>query len=125
MRIVEKKCPKCGATLDFNVGERDVKCKSCRHKFAVEYDGIPDVSKLAEEALDAINDVSIDLFPIRKIAIVIFIIAFVFIGIIGGVSFLLIMNNHNRHLDEFNRTQEEIRRSNQQVLENIQNNAAY
>lgn len=38
MRIIEKKCPNCQANLDFKVGERDVECKSCRRKFAIEYD---------------------------------------------------------------------------------------
>jgi len=121
MRIVEKKCPNCGAVLEFNVGERDIKCKHCRHKFAVEYEGVPDISKLAEAARDAINDVSIDLFPVRRIAVAVFFVVFAFIAVICGVSFLIIMNNHNRHLDDFYQTQQEIKRKNQEIMESMGN----
>ena len=38
MKIVEKKCPNCNANLEFKVGEKDVKCPSCRREYAVEYD---------------------------------------------------------------------------------------
>ena len=38
MKIIEKKCPNCHANLEFKVGERDVKCASCRRSFAIEYD---------------------------------------------------------------------------------------
>ena len=38
MKIIEKKCPNCRANLEFKVGERDVKCASCRRSFAIEYD---------------------------------------------------------------------------------------
>ena len=38
MKIIEKKCPNCGANLEYKVGERDVRCKKCRRDFAVEYD---------------------------------------------------------------------------------------
>ena len=38
MRIIEKKCPNCGANLEYKVGEHDVKCDKCRRAFAVEYD---------------------------------------------------------------------------------------
>ena len=38
MKIIEKKCPNCGANLEYKVGERDVHCKKCRRDFAVEYD---------------------------------------------------------------------------------------
>ena len=38
MKVFEKKCPNCNANLEFKVGEKDVKCPSCRREFAVEYD---------------------------------------------------------------------------------------
>lgn len=38
MKIVAKRCPSCGADLDFAYGDRDVECKACRHKYAIEYE---------------------------------------------------------------------------------------
>ena len=38
MKIIEKKCPNCGANLEFDVGEKNVKCSSCRKMLAIEYD---------------------------------------------------------------------------------------
>ena len=38
MKIIEKKCPNCGANLEFDVGEKNVRCSSCRRLFAIEYD---------------------------------------------------------------------------------------
>ena len=38
MKIVEKKCPNCHANLEFDVGEQNVKCPSCRRAYAIEYD---------------------------------------------------------------------------------------
>lgn len=38
MKIVAKRCPSCGADLDFAYGDHDVECKACRHKYAIEYE---------------------------------------------------------------------------------------
>ena len=38
MKIIAKECPKCGAPLKFNVGDKDVQCGHCRMNFAIEYD---------------------------------------------------------------------------------------
>ena len=36
MKIIEKKCPNCGATLEFNVGDKETKCKYCGSEFIIE-----------------------------------------------------------------------------------------
>ena len=36
MRIIEKKCPNCGAKLEFNVGDKETKCKYCNSGFIIE-----------------------------------------------------------------------------------------
>lgn len=36
MRIIEKKCPNCGANLEFNVGDKETKCKYCNTSFIIE-----------------------------------------------------------------------------------------
>lgn len=77
MKIVEKKCPNCGASLDFKVGERDIVCSHCRRKFAVKYDGV-DFAKLSADEVNSLKDVNIDLKPLRNIfitAAIIFVIA--------------------------------------------------
>lgn len=38
MKIIQKKCPNCGASLDFRYGEHDAECIFCHSKFALEYD---------------------------------------------------------------------------------------
>lgn len=67
MKIIEKKCPNCNANLDFKVGERDVECKSCRRKFAIEYDH--------EMAEDHLRPSDFDLKPMKAAHTFIFIIA--------------------------------------------------
>ena len=68
MKIVEKKCPNCGASLDFKVGERDIVCDHCRRKFAVKYDGV-DFAKLSADEVKSIKDANIDLKTLRNIFI--------------------------------------------------------
>ena len=38
MKIIAKECPKCGANLNFKVGDKEARCDSCRHEFVIEYD---------------------------------------------------------------------------------------
>ena len=38
MKIIAKECPKCGANLNFKVGDKEVHCNSCRRDFVIEYD---------------------------------------------------------------------------------------
>ena len=102
MKIVEKKCPNCGANLDFKVGERDVTCAHCRRKYAVEYDGV-DFSKLSEDAVNALKDIDINLIkPFAKFfkvyAGIIFGIAIV--GIIFVFTILIFSFKSERQMDE-------------------------
>lgn len=84
MKIVEKKCPNCGASLDFKVGERDIVCDHCRRKFAVKYDGV-DFAKLSADEVKSIKDANIDLKPLRNI----FITAAIVFVIISALSITL------------------------------------
>lgn len=84
MKIVEKKCPNCGASLDFKVGERDIVCDHCRRKFAVKYDGV-DFAKLSADEVKSLKDVNIDLKPLRNI----FITAAIVFVIISALSITL------------------------------------
>lgn len=77
MKIVEKKCPNCGASLDFKVGESDIACSHCRRKFAVKYDGV-DFAKLSADEVKSLKDANIDLKPVRRVLVT---AAIVFISI--------------------------------------------
>ena len=87
MKILEKKCPNCGANLDFKVGERDIVCKSCRRKYAVEY-GVGDLSQLSSKAFESLRAADISLRPVRRmmvIAVAIFICFVVIATIISAI----------------------------------------
>lgn len=84
MKIVEKKCPNCGASLDFKVGERDIVCNHCRRKFAVKYDGV-DFAKLSADEVNSLKDVNIDLKPFRNF----FITAAIIFVIVSALSITL------------------------------------
>lgn len=84
MKIVEKKCPNCGASLDFKVGERDIVCDHCRRKFAVKYDGV-DFAKLSADEVKSLKDANIDLKPLRNI----FITAAIVFVVISALSITL------------------------------------
>lgn len=38
MRLIEKKCPNCGATLEFNENDKSCKCNYCKRSFEIERD---------------------------------------------------------------------------------------
>ena len=38
MRLVEKKCPNCGANLSFGENEKSCKCEYCKREFEIERD---------------------------------------------------------------------------------------
>ena len=38
MKLIEKKCPNCGATLEFNETDKSCKCNYCKRSFEIERD---------------------------------------------------------------------------------------
>jgi hydrogenase maturation factor len=88
MKIVEKKCPNCGANLDFNVGKRDVVCGHCRRKYAVQYDGM-DFASLAADRIKSLKNINIDLRPARNIILIIA-ISFMVFAVLGMSIFLIV-----------------------------------
>ena len=118
MKILEKKCPNCGATLDFKVGERDVVCKSCRKKFAVEY-GVEDLSQLSEKALDALKAADISLRPMKNVIIVIAIV-FVSIAIIASIcSAIAISQSRERFNKQIEQSQEEFKQRSKEMMDSV------
>ena len=38
MRLIEKKCPNCGANLEFDENDKSCKCQYCKRSFEIERD---------------------------------------------------------------------------------------
>ena len=105
MKIIEKKCPNCGANLDFEVGERNVQCGSCRRKFAIEYDHEKDLNHL--ETSDVFLKAS------RRgilIIIAIFVIVACTMIVAAVISHQQWSADKQKAEDEFNRTVEKQKR---------------
>lgn len=49
MRLVEKKCPNCGANLEFGDNDKSCKCQYCHRSFEIERDTSLDVNDIAEQ----------------------------------------------------------------------------
>lgn len=49
MRLVEKKCPNCGANLEFGDNDKSCKCQYCHRSFEIERDTSIDVNDIAEQ----------------------------------------------------------------------------
>ena len=49
MKLIEKKCPNCGASLEFDETAKSCKCEYCHRAFEIERDNSLDVNDLAEQ----------------------------------------------------------------------------
>ena len=117
MKIIEKKCPNCGGNLDFKVGERDVKCESCRHKFAVEYD--TDINDLSEKAMDALKSADISLRPVRRMFLVILGVFFVIVAAMITISIITMINSRNEFNKKVEQSQQEFEQTKQKMLDSV------
>ncbi len=97
MRLIEKKCPNCGANINFNVSDKEVKCGYCNTVFAIERD-ITDIDEVVErgkENIDKIlNSESFKLSPkdVKKISTTIMIIAGIIFLIVICIFVFIIIN---------------------------------
>ncbi len=117
MKIIEKKCPNCGGNLDFKVGERDVRCESCRRKFAVEYDA--DLNGLSEKAMDALKAADISLRPVRKIMLAMIIGFFVIVAIAVTISIIRINVSRADFNKKVEQSQQEFEERAQEMLDQV------
>lgn len=49
MRLIEKKCPNCGANLEFNEFDKTCKCEYCKREFEIERDEKGDSNNINEQ----------------------------------------------------------------------------
>ena len=88
MKIIEKTCPSCGASLDIVENAKTIKCKYCNKTFMVEKDHDDVTLELTEQASKIISGVFTYISVVHIISAIIFFIIFicVIIGIIYGVT---------------------------------------
>ncbi|MCQ2571248.1 MAG: hypothetical protein MJ154_03305 [Candidatus Saccharibacteria bacterium] len=103
MKIVEKKCPNCGANLDFKVGESDVTCSGCRRKFAVEYDHT-NFESLSHEAVEKLNELNVQLMPVHKIVSTMSIVIFAIVFVTIAISMIMFTINFTKTSNSINET---------------------
>ena len=106
MKIIEKKCPNCGANLDFEVGEHNVSCGSCRRKFAILYDRDEDIENLKS------SDVTLKANHKAFIAIS---ICAILVCILAVVGIIVSAINHENHKKDAQRMQEEAEQQAQEI----------
>jgi DNA-directed RNA polymerase subunit RPC12/RpoP len=41
MKLIKKKCPYCGAELEYSYGDHEARCKYCKQSLIVEYEKLP------------------------------------------------------------------------------------
>ena len=83
MRLVQKKCPNCGAAIDFDDTTKKVKCSYCSQTFFVEKDiqklnNDIDVDKHLEDAFELVNNVRTPFVVIFIFMLIIFVVGFIF-----------------------------------------------
>ena len=49
MKLIEKKCPNCGASLEFSDTDKSCKCQYCHRAFEIERDNSINVNDIAEQ----------------------------------------------------------------------------
>ncbi len=89
MKIIEKKCPNCGAGLSFGENDKSCKCEYCHREFEIERDekkeSIDAYNLIDPETAKTVAKTGIAVFAISSIIpIIVFIIVligFIFIGV--------------------------------------------
>lgn len=96
MRLVEKKCPNCGAGLSFNDNDTSVKCEYCNKTYYIEKDEKKSQKVDAAHLGDAYRFVNEAGKPIIKGFAYMYIIVFVFVFVmIMSVVFMMFRSFNN------------------------------
>lgn len=88
MKLVEKKCPKCGADLSFDKGSKEVICKYCNTSFEVLRDKDDLIDKVSESIDPELINLPAKMFKrastistiVFVVLFIIFIIVFIFVA---------------------------------------------
>ena len=89
MKLIEKKCPNCGASLSFDENDKVTKCDYCKREFEIERDAQDQISLvIGETGKSVIKYFFISHMVIGIISVIIFLVIFGFVifGIYTGIS---------------------------------------
>lgn len=89
MKLVEKKCPNCGANLSFNENDKVAKCDYCKREFEIERDAQDQINiVIGETGKNVLKYFFISHMVVGIISVIIFLVIFGFIifGIYTGIS---------------------------------------
>ena len=90
MKLIEKKCPNCGASLSFKPTDKEIKCSYCKQEYSIENDAKEENKKSNEELLS--KDFSLHKKVIKTIGIFHIIVTVIAFIIIIGVFYIIISN---------------------------------
>ncbi|MBQ8659395.1 MAG: hypothetical protein IJ475_00960 [Bacilli bacterium] len=101
MRLVQKKCPNCGATIDFDENIKKVKCAYCGQTYVIEKDNDmiknqEDISKHLDDAFELVAKVQA---PFAAVSIFIFVFIFIIFIAMFIFNFTRI-SSHRSELEE-------------------------
>ena len=88
MKLIEKKCPNCGANLKFDKDDKEVSCKYCNASYEIQRD--PDLNELINNVFNQ-NDFILHRKMVSnfgKVVIILSIIIFIFIFVMFFITFL-------------------------------------
>ena len=91
MKLIEKKCPNCGADLEFDKDDTEITCKYCHTCYEIQRDG--DLDDLVKNVFDA-NDFILHRKMVQNFSkgIMIFtMIVFIFIFVMFFITFFRIV----------------------------------
>ena len=126
MKIIEKKCPNCGANLKFQSGERNARCESCRREFVVEYDTEDLIGNL-KDAAKQLQAESINLVPAAKVFGTVVAIHSIVVMLISAVILVAVIFGIINAVSSFNRINERANKQTetQQTTNPLESNEEY
>ena len=99
MKIIEKKCPNCHSNLEFDVGEVNVKCPSCRREYMIEYDKDfvdPEVQLKAKDIQLKLLD---DFEKTRRFSRVVFLFVFLIATVVIILTIFFAVNGYKEYFE--------------------------
>lgn len=95
MKIIEKKCPNCGADLEFKIDDKEAKCKYCNSEFIIENNNVNSNKINASDiTLKYVKTFTKIHFAVTIIASIIIFVIFIIVGV-------NIFNFHKNGFDSF------------------------
>lgn len=100
MKLIEKKCPNCGAGLKFDKDDTEVVCEYCKKSYVIQRDNtekkdstdLSDIDyELIEEVFDKFNKVTNEMFRVPRVTskVITAIVIIVFVSIFFGALALI------------------------------------